>query len=106
MKENNAIIHMVFFTLKHAKGSEQEHRFLADGKATLTSIPQVRNFQVSRQVSSKCDYDFGFSMRFEDAAAYAAYNAHEKHVAFVQNRWVKEVDRFQEIDLEDWSEQK
>ncbi|MBT2287929.1 Dabb family protein [Paenibacillus albidus] len=52
-----------------------------------------------RQVSPKCDFDYGFSMEFENQEAYEAYNAHPSHRSFVQERWETEVARFQEIDL-------
>lgn len=95
----NAIRHMVVFSLRHPKGSEGEARFLADGQQALTAIPQVREFEVLRQVSGKYTYDFGFSMVFEDRAAYEAYNGHPNHVAFVRDRWLPEVAAFQEIDF-------
>ena len=41
-----------------------------------------------------------FSMEFADKAAYEGYNKHPKHVAFVRDRWDREVDRFMEIDYE------
>ena len=37
---------------------------------------------------------------YESADAYASYNAHPDHVAFVQERWVPEVADFLEIDYE------
>ncbi|ACS99441.1 Dabb family protein [Paenibacillus sp. JDR-2] len=92
------IQHSVIFTLKHAEGSEQERQFLEDGKAILSSIPVVQQFRVFRQVSPKNDYKFGFSMEFADQAAYEAYNEHPLHVAFVSERWEKEVEAFLEID--------
>jgi hypothetical protein len=51
-------------------------------------------------VSPKNDYHFGFSMEFADQAAYTGYDQHPKHVAFVRDRWVHEVERFMEIDYE------
>ncbi len=39
-------------------------------------------------------------MEFADRAAYAAYDAHPNHVAFVRDRWVPEVAKFLEIDYE------
>jgi hypothetical protein len=51
-------------------------------------------------VSPKNDYRFGFSMEFADEAAYRGYNEHPAHVAFVRDRWMKEVDAFLEIDYE------
>jgi hypothetical protein len=94
-----SIQHMVIFDLKHAKGSEAEAKFLADGKRILTHIPVVRDFRVLDQVSLKNDYHFGFSMFFANRTDYETYNNHPDHVAFVENRWKKEVTRFLEIDF-------
>ena len=94
-----SIQHMVIFDLKHEKGSEAEAKFLADGKRILTHIPVVRDFRVLDQVSLKNDYHFGFSMFFANRADYESYNNHPDHVAFVENRWKKEVTRFLEIDF-------
>ena len=91
------IRHTVIFVLKHAHGSLQEKAFLRDAKV-LTEIPGVEKFEQLKQVSRKNDYQFGFSMEFKDQAAYDAYNVHPKHVAFVQDRWEREVERFLEID--------
>lgn len=93
------IRHTVAFTLKHAPGSPEELAFLRDAKI-LAAIPGVEKFEQLRQVSPKADYAFGFSMEFADQAAYDAYNDHTYHMAFVQDRWVPEVARFQEIDYE------
>lgn len=91
------IRHTVVFTLKHAQGAAEEAAFLRDAKV-LAGIPGVEKFEQLRQVSPKNDYVFGFSMEFADQAAYSGYNDHPDHVAFVQNRWVPEVERFLEID--------
>ncbi|MHA6299179.1 Dabb family protein [Devosia sp. CAU 1758] len=91
------IRHTVVFTLKHTKGSAEECAFL-DAALVLEAIPGVERFERLRQVSPKADFAFGFSMEFADQAAYDAYNIHPVHVAFVRDRWVPEVARFQEID--------
>jgi hypothetical protein len=93
------IRHTVVFRLRHPAGSAEEKKFLADAKA-LARIPGVEKFEQLRQVSSKNDYTFGFSMEFADEAAYRGYNEHPDHVAFVRDRWMKEVDAFLEIDYE------
>ena len=93
------IRHTVVFTLKHPEGSLSEQSFLRDAKM-LATIPGVEKFEQLRQVSSKNDYRFGFSMEFADQAAYRVYNEHPIHVAFVRDRWVPEVSRFLEIDYE------
>jgi hypothetical protein len=91
------IRHSVIFTLKHPAGSDQELAFLRDAKI-LADIPGVEKFERLRQVSAKNEYAFGFSMEFADQAAYSAYDSHPYHVAFVRDRWVPEVEKFQEID--------
>lgn len=92
------IQHTVNFRLVHAAGSAEEHRFLGDARAALTSIPGVEDFRISAQVSPKSDLAFQFSMVFADQAAYTAYDQHPTHVAFVADRWVPEVEAFQEYD--------
>ena len=91
------IRHTVVFTLKHAEGSAEEKAFL-DAALILADIPGVTRFERLRQVSPRADYAFGFSMEFADQAAYDGYNGHPDHTAFVRDRWVPEVARFQEID--------
>lgn len=93
------IRHTVVFTLKHAAGSAEEKSFLQAAKV-LADIPGLEKFEQLRQTSRKNDYSFGFSMEFKDAAAYAAYNAHPDHTAFVHGRWIPEVATFMEIDYE------
>ena len=95
---SNRLIHSVIFSLKHEKGSEEEHRFLEDGRAALSTIPTVQEFKVFKQISPKNTYDFGFSMKFASEADYEAYNVHPQLVDFVENRWEKEVEQFLEID--------
>jgi hypothetical protein len=91
------IRHTVVFSLKHAPGSAEEQAFL-DAALILAVIPGVEKFERLRQVSPKADYAFGFSMEFADMVAYDGYNNHPDHVAFVRDRWVPEVAKFQEID--------
>ena len=98
---SESIQHMVIFDLKHQNGSEAEHKFLADGKRILTQIPVVRDFRVLDQVNLKNDYHFGFSMFFANRADYETYNNHPDHVAFVENRWKKEVTRILEVDFKE-----
>ena len=93
------IRHAVVFTLRHASGSVGEKSFLQAANI-LAAIPGVEKFEQLRQTSRKNDYSFGFSMEFADQAAYAAYNDHPDHTAFVQSRWTSEVAKFMEIDYE------
>ena len=91
------IRHTVVFSLRHAEGSPEERAFL-DAALILAGIPGVEKFERLRQVGPKANFAFGFSMEFSGEAAYRGYNDHPDHVAFVRDRWVPEVERFQEID--------
>ncbi len=91
------IRHTVAFRLRHPKGSAAEAAFLADA-VCLAAIPGVTAFERLRQVSPKNGFDYGFSMEFADQAAYDGYNTHPDHVAFVRDRWLREVEDFLEID--------
>jgi len=93
------IKHMVIFCLKHDKDSLEEKKFLQDSESILSSIPGVKNFEVLRQISSKNDYGFGLAMEFDSKLAYETYSTHPSHVNYVEQRWLKEVVRFLEIDL-------
>ena len=93
------IRHTVIFRLKHGRNSPEEKAFLEAAKG-LTKIPGVEKFERLRQVSVKNGYNFGLSMEFRDQAAYDVYNDHPLHVAFVRDRWMKEVAEFLEIDYE------
>lgn len=91
------IRHTVAFRLRHPSGSEEERSFL-ETAGVLAGIPGVERFEQLHQVSAKNEFTFGFSMEFADAEAYASYNAHPDHVAFVAERWVPEVEDFLEVD--------
>ena len=95
------VIHTVVFRLRHDEGSPAESAFLSDARRILSAIPAVNDFAVRRQVSSKSDARFPFSMTFDDQASYDAYNTHPDHVRFVETRWVPEVAAFQEYDFVD-----
>jgi hypothetical protein len=92
------IRHTVAFRLRHPHGSVEERTFL-DASLVLAEIAGVERFEQLRQVSAKNDFTFGFSMEFADQAAYDGYNGHPDHVAFVEERWVPEVEDFLEIDV-------
>ena len=95
----SSITHMVTFTLYAGKDTAEAEAFLKESAEALAVIPGVENFQVLRQVSAKNEFDYGFSLVFADQAAYDAYNEHPVHRKYVEERWEKEVSRFQEIDL-------
>jgi hypothetical protein len=93
------IRHTVVFRLSHPAGAVEEQAFLDAARAALATIPVVEDFTIERQVSPKSDLTLAFSMRFDDESAYASYNDHPSHVAFVQSRWTTEVEAFQEYDF-------
>ena len=89
--------HTVSFTLAHPAGSAEERDFL-DAARQLGAIPGVEAFEVLSEVSPKNDFRYGISMEFANQAAYDGYNTHPDHVRFVEERWLKEVTDFLEID--------
>lgn len=91
------IFHTVAFRLKHRLGSAEEGAFLAAAQA-LEKIPSVQRIDQYRQISPKNNFTFGFSLTFAGDKAYAAYNEHPDHIAFVRDRWIPEVAEFMEID--------
>ncbi|WP_108822271.1 Dabb family protein [Dysgonomonas sp. Marseille-P4361] len=97
------IQHTVMFNLKHEANSAEEKLFLEDGQRILSTLPTVKNFEVKRQISSKNEYKFYFTMLFEDEKAYEAYNSHPEHVKFVKERWETEVIDFLEADFINYS---
>jgi hypothetical protein len=94
------IRHTVVFRLRHPAGSVAETDFLRTAREQLTAIPGVERFEVLRQTGSQSDYRFSLSMEFADGDTYAGYNAHPAHQAFVQDRWIPEVEEFLELDFE------
>lgn len=91
------IRHTVTFRLRHAPGSAAERDFM-QAACELAKIEGVRKFECLRQTSPKNNFTFGLSMEFADAAAYGLYSAHPDHTAFVQQRWIPEVEEFMELD--------
>ena len=91
------IRHTAVFRLKHPEGSAAEKAFLS-ALGDLQKIPAVQNFEILRQVSPKCEFTFAVSMVFSTQEHYTAYNVHPSHVAFVNQRWLPEVQAFTEID--------
>ncbi len=91
------IHHSVILNLKHPKGSAEEAAFIKGAKL-LAKIPNVLNFKVSKQVSTKNYYDFGISMDFANQKHYDTYSNHPDHEAFIQKYWVKDVADYLEID--------
>ncbi|MFT5465200.1 MAG: hypothetical protein ACI8UO_000287 [Verrucomicrobiales bacterium] len=92
------IEHTVTFSLKHPPDSNEERAFLA-AAGELADISGVRDFAIRRQLSAKHPHAFGITMRFATQSDYDAYSAHPLHSAFVTERWLEEVEAFQEADF-------
>lgn len=93
------IQHTVVFKLRYESGSDEERDFLDTARRELVSIPEVENFSINRQISQKSNLTWQFSMYFTSQEAYDAYNGHPRHIAFVNSRWVPDVETFQEYDF-------
>ena len=91
------IRHTVMFRLKHAKGTVEETAFLS-AATVLADIPGVKRFEQLAQISPKNDFCFGFSMEFDDRAAFDAYEFSPRSRRFRPDRWVPEVEAFLEAD--------
>lgn len=97
--KKGTIQHTVQFNLKWDAESPETEKFLQDAKRILSALPMVQNFEVLRQVSTKNNYKFYFTMVFENQEAYDAYNNHPDHMKFVKERWQTEVTDFLEGDF-------
>ncbi len=95
--QSGRIRHTVAFRLRHPADSTAERDFLSAAEL-LAEIEGVEAFEILAEVSPKNDFRFGISMEFSDQAAYDGYNAHPAHARFVEERWLKEVAAFLEID--------
>ena len=93
------IRHTVVFRLRHDAGSEAEAAFLRTAREQLTPIPGVERFEVLRQTGGQSAYRFSLSMEFDDAHLRGLQRA-PAHQAFVQERWIPEVEEFLELDFE------
>lgn len=100
---NTNIRHVVVFNLKHELDDPKTVKFLEEGKDILTAIPEVKSFEVFRQISPKNNFNFCFYMEFADSVAYKTYNDNPSHVKFVKERWETEVSDFMEIDLKNYN---
>lgn len=91
------IRHSVILKLKSDISSEDKQAFF-DAVDRLAIIPDVKKFEVLKQVSSKNKFEYGISMEFNNQEQYDVYSNHTEHVAFIQNFWMKSVEDFLEID--------
>ena len=96
------IRHMVVFKLMHPKGSDEEKKFLDDSVRILGEIPYAKEFMACLEVSPKNGFDYGFSFDFMSEDDYKKYNEDSRHVNYVNERWLKEVIDFMEVDLEEF----
>lgn len=97
MVTNVAIRHAGLLKFKDSITAEEKHAFFIALK-DLEQIEGVEKMKISKQISPKNKFEYGFSMEFADVGIYKAYNVHPQHDAFVQNYWLKYVEDFMEID--------
>lgn len=91
------IRHSVILILKPELDNNQKIAFF-EAVNTLKTILGVQKFEVLKQISSKNKFEYGISMEFDTQTDYDDYSVHPKHVAFIQNFWIKSVEDFLEID--------
>ncbi|BDF58554.1 hypothetical protein CE91St36_13710 [Christensenellaceae bacterium] len=96
-----AIRHMVVFSLKYPKDDPRTADFFKTAKRIFSNIPIAKNFMMCSEISPKNGYDYGFSFDFMTQADYDAYNQIPEHLAFIEERWNKEVSDFMEIDFKE-----
>ncbi len=95
------IRHTVIFTLMHPHGSPEEQAFLHDARTALVPIPGVEKFEQLRQLKPRRTTTASVSRwNSRTSRPMSGYDRHPSHVAFVQDRWNREVESFLEIDYE------
>lgn len=97
MATNTAIRHSGLLKFKTNVTAEEKQAFFIALK-DLEQIGGVEKMEISKQISPKNEFEYGFSMEFADEDIYKAYNVHPSHDAFVKNYWLKYVEDFMEID--------
>jgi Stress responsive A/B Barrel Domain len=95
MKTN--IRHAGLLKFKSTVTAQEKQAFFIALK-NLEHIKGVEKMEISKQISSKNTFEYGFSMEFANEDIYNAYNIHPSHDAFVKNYWLKYVADFMEID--------
>jgi hypothetical protein len=93
------IRHSVILKLKFDISSDDKQAFF-NAVDKLGTIPNVQKFEFLKQISSKNKFEYGISMEFDTQEQYDFYTNHAKHLAFIQNFWLKSVEDFLEIDYE------
>jgi Stress responsive A/B Barrel Domain len=94
---NTNIRHAGLLKFKTSVTQEEKQVFFIALK-NLEQIEGVEKMEISKQISPKNTFEYGFSMEFAHEDIYKAYNVHPSHDAFVQNYWLKYVEDFMEID--------
>ena len=94
-----SIRHAGIFNFKPTVSGSQKHAFFVALKA-LEDINGVEKMEVSRQISTKNKFKYGFSMEFASNEIYQAYSIHPQHDAFVKEFFIPLVEDFMEIDTE------
>lgn len=91
-------IHMFAFRLRPGVTEEQQQHMLREIGALKSQIPLVLESHVGRNVSPRGQgYLIGGTMKFADAAALAAYNAHPAHQALL--KWLLPLIEAIEVDF-------
>ena len=91
-------IHMFAFRLKPGVTEEQQQRMLREIADLPKHIPGVLETQVGKNVSPRGQgYVVGGVMKFPDAAALEAYNAHPVHQELLQ--WLVPLIEAIEVDF-------
>jgi antibiotic biosynthesis monooxygenase (ABM) superfamily enzyme len=92
------LIHMFAFRLKPGVTEEQQQRMLREIRDLHKHIPGVLETQVGKNVSPRGQgYVIGGVMKFPDAAALEAYNAHPVHQQLLQ--WLVPLIEAIEVDF-------
>lgn len=91
------IRHSVILTLKPQLSTEEKQAFF-EAVDKLSEIPNVKKFEVLKQISPKNKFEYGISMEFDTQEEYDFYSNHAQHQTFIQNFWIKSVEDFLEID--------
>jgi hypothetical protein len=92
------IRHTVAFALPFPAGSSEEASFLRAARE-LASLPGVQDFVVLRPLGDQGTHPWCLSMDFAGQEAYAGYNDHPVHRAFVETVWLPTVTSFAESDF-------
>jgi Stress responsive A/B Barrel Domain len=76
------IRHSVILKLKSDINSEDKQTFF-DAVDKLAAIPDVKKFEVLKQISPKNKFEYGISMEFDTQEQYDIYSNHTDHQVFI-----------------------